>query len=205
MRTARLELARTQRFDMIFSDVVMPGKDGLTLLGELKSAGIQTPVVMVSGQANIEMAVRATRLGAVDFLEKPLSTEKLLVTVENTVKLSRLEQENRRLKKQAGKQELVWKSVVMQTVMAKIERVAASETRVCILGETGTGKELVAHTLHDKSPRHSGPFITLNCAAIPAELIESELFGHEKGAFTGSGVPASRQVRTGRWRFAFPG
>jgi len=132
MRTARWELARTQRFDMIFSDVVMPGKDGLTLLGELKSAGIQTPVVMVSGQANIEMAVRATRLGAVDFLEKPLSTEKLLVTGKNTVKLSRLEQENRRLKKQAGKQELVWKSVVMQTVMAKIERVAASETRVCI-------------------------------------------------------------------------
>jgi len=181
-----LDLARTQRFDMILSDVVMPGKDGLTLLGELKSAGIQTPVVMVSGQANIEMAVRATRLGAVDFLEKPLSTEKLLVTVENTVKLSRLEQENRRLKKQAGKQELVWKSAVMQSVMAKIERVAASETRVCILGETGTGKELVAHTLHDKSPRHSGPFITLNCAALPAELIESELFGHEKGAFTGA-------------------
>src|SRR5882762_3951270 len=181
-----LELARTQRFDMILSDVVMPGKDGLTLLGELKAAGIQTPVVMVSGQANIEMAVRATRLGAVDFLEKPLSTDKLLVTVENTVKLTRLEQENRRLKRQAGKQELVWKSAVMQSVMAKIERVAASETRVCILGETGTGKELVAHTLHDKSPRRSGPFITLNCAAIPAELIESELFGHEKGAFTGA-------------------
>ncbi len=186
-----LELARTQRFDMIFSDVVMPGKDGLALLGELKSAGIQTPVVMVSGQANIEMAVRATRLGAVDFLEKPLSTDKLLVTVENTVKLSRLEHENRRLKKQAGKQELVSKSAVMQGVMAKIERVAASETRVCILGETGTGKELVAHTLHDKSPRRSGPFITLNCAAIPAELIESELFGHEKGAFTGA---ASRHL-----------
>src|SRR5260370_14833273 len=119
-----LELARTQRFDMIFSDVVMPGKDGLTLLGELKSAGIQTPVVMVSGQANIEIAVRASRLGAVDFLEKPLSTEKLLVTVENTVKLSRLEQETRQLEKQAGKQALVWKSAVMQTVMAKIDRVA---------------------------------------------------------------------------------
>jgi two-component system, NtrC family, nitrogen regulation response regulator NtrX len=186
-----LDLARTQRFDMIFSDVVMPGKDGLTLLAELKSAGIQTPVVMVSGQANIEMAVRATRLGAVDFLEKPLSTDKLLVTVENTVKLSRLEQENRQLKKQAGKQELVWKSAVMQSVMAKVDRVAASVTRVCILGETGTGKELVAHTLHNKSPRHKGPFVTLNCAAIPAELIESELFGHEKGAFTGA---ASRHL-----------
>jgi two-component system, NtrC family, nitrogen regulation response regulator NtrX len=181
-----LDLAKTQRFDIILSDVVMPGKDGLTLLGELKAAGIQAPVVMVSGQANIEMAVRATRLGAIDFLEKPLSTEKLLMTVENTVKLSRLEDENRRLKQRAGKQELVWKSPVMQAVMAKVDRVAASETRVCILGETGTGKELVARTLHEKSSRHAGPFVTLNCAAVPAELIESELFGHEKGAFTGA-------------------
>ena len=181
-----LELAKAQRFDMILSDVVMPGKDGLTLLADLKSAGVPTPVVMVSGQANIEMAVRATRLGAVDFLEKPLSTDKLLVTVENTVKLSRLEDENRRLKQRAGKQELVWRSAVMQGVMARLDRVAASETRVCILGETGTGKELVAHTLHDKSARRNGPFITLNCAAVPAELIESELFGHEKGAFTGA-------------------
>jgi two-component system, NtrC family, nitrogen regulation response regulator NtrX len=181
-----LELAKAQRFDMILSDVVMPGKDGLTLLADLKSAGVQTPVVMVSGQANIEMAIRATRLGAVDFLEKPLSTDKLLVTVDNTVKLSRLEEENRRLRQRAGKQELVWKSPVMQGVMARLDRVAASEARVCILGETGTGKELVAHTLHAKSPRRSGPFITLNCAAIPGELIESELFGHEKGAFTGA-------------------
>jgi two-component system nitrogen regulation response regulator NtrX len=181
-----LELAKAQRFDMILSDVVMPGKDGLTLLADLKSAGVPTPVVMVSGQANIEMAVRATRLGAVDFLEKPLSTDKLLVTVENTVKLSRLEEENRRLRQRAGKQELVWTSPVMQGVMARLDRVAASETRVCILGETGTGKELVAHTLHEKSARRGGPFITLNCAAIPAELIESELFGHEKGAFTGA-------------------
>ena len=186
-----LDLAKSQRFDMILSDVVMPGKDGLTLLADLKSGGIATPVVMVSGQANIEMAVRATRLGAIDFLEKPLSTEKLLVTVENTVKLTRLEEENRRLKRRAGKQELIGKSAVMQNVMAKVERVAASETRVCILGETGTGKELIAHTLHAKSPRHDGPFVTLNCAAVPAELIESELFGHEKGSFTGA---ASRHL-----------
>jgi two-component system nitrogen regulation response regulator NtrX len=181
-----LELAKTQHFDMILSDVVMPGKDGLTLLAELKASGIQAPVVMVSGQANIEMAVRATRLGAVDFLEKPLSTEKLLVTVANTVKLSRLEDENRRLKQRAGRHELVWKSAVMQSVMAKVDRVASSETRVCILGETGTGKELVARTLHDKSARRAAPFVTLNCAAVPGELIESELFGHEKGAFTGA-------------------
>jgi two-component system, NtrC family, nitrogen regulation response regulator NtrX len=181
-----LELAKVQRFDVILSDVVMPGKDGLTLLAELKAAGVPTPVVMISGQASIEMAVRATRLGAVDFLEKPLSTEKLLVTVENTVKLSRLEDENRRLRQRAGKQELIWKSAVMQAVMAKVERVAASETRVAILGETGAGKELIARTLHEKSGRRNGPFITLNCAAVPAELIESELFGHEKGAFTGA-------------------
>jgi two-component system nitrogen regulation response regulator NtrX len=181
-----LELAKTQRFDVILSDVVMPGKDGLALLAELKAAGVAAPVVMISGQASIEMAVRATRLGAVDFLEKPLSTEKLLVTVENTVKLSRLEEENKRLRQRAGKQELIWKSAIMQSVMAKVERVAASETRVAILGETGAGKELIARTLHEKSPRRNGPFITLNCAAVPAELIESELFGHEKGAFTGA-------------------
>src|ERR1700693_6068142 len=108
------------------------------------------------------------------------------MTVENTFKLSRLEDENRRLKQRAGKQELVWKSAVMQGVMAKVERVAGSETRACMLGEPGTRKELVARTLHEKSPRHGAPFVTLNCAAVPAELIESELFGHEKGAFTGA-------------------
>jgi DNA-binding NtrC family response regulator len=181
-----LELAKAQRFDVILSDVVMPGKDGLTLLAELKAAGVAAPVVMISGQASIEMAVRATRLGAVDFLEKPLSTEKLLMTVDNTVKLSRLEEENKRLRQRAGKQELIWKSAVMQSMMAKVERVAASETRVAILGETGAGKELIARTLHQKSGRRNGPFVTLNCAAVPAELIESELFGHEKGAFTGA-------------------
>ncbi|MFZ0821469.1 MAG: sigma-54 dependent transcriptional regulator [Candidatus Acidiferrales bacterium] len=181
-----LELAKSERFDLIFSDVVMPGRDGLALLADLKSAGVTAPVVMISGQANIEMAVRATRLGAVDFLEKPLSTEKLMVTVENILKLSRLEQENRELRTRLGRHEIVWQSPVMEKLMAQIRRVAASETRVCILGETGTGKELVARTLHENSPRHAGPFVTLNCAAVPAELIESELFGHEKGAFTGA-------------------
>jgi DNA-binding NtrC family response regulator len=181
-----LELAKGQHFDLILSDVVMPGKDGLSLLEDLKSQGVSAPVVMMSGQAHIEMAVRATRLGALDFLEKPISTEKLLLTVENALKLQRLESENRQLRQRLGKYEIVWSGEAMRKVMAQIERVAASETRVCILGETGTGKELVARTLHERSPRASGPFITMNCAAVPAELIESELFGHEKGSFTGA-------------------
>ncbi len=181
-----LELARSQHFDLVFSDVVMPGKDGLSLLEDLKAQGIATPVVMMSGQAHIEMAVRATKLGALDFLEKPISTEKLLLAVENTLKLRRLESENQQLRQRLGKHEMVWRGDTMRRIMAQLERVAASETRVCILGETGTGKELVARTLHERSPRASGPFVTLNCAAVPAELIESELFGHEKGSFTGA-------------------
>jgi DNA-binding NtrC family response regulator len=181
-----LELAKSQHFDLILSDVVMPGKDGLTLLEELKRQGVTAPVVMMSGQAHIEMAVRATRLGALDFLEKPISSDKLMLTVDNALKLQRLESENRQLRQQLGKHEVVWKGEMMRRVMAQLERVAASEARVCIFGETGTGKELVARTIHERSPRAAGPFVTLNCAAVPAELIESELFGHEKGSFTGA-------------------
>jgi DNA-binding NtrC family response regulator len=181
-----LDLAKAQNFDLIFSDVVMPGKDGLSLLEDLKAQGVNTPVVMMSGQAHIEMAVRATRLGALDFLEKPISTEKLLLTVENVLRLRRLESENLQLRQRLGKHEIIWTGETMRKIMAQVERVAASETRVCILGETGTGKELIARTLHERSQRASGPFVTLNCAAVPAELIESELFGHEKGSFTGA-------------------
>jgi DNA-binding NtrC family response regulator len=181
-----VELLKTESFDLILSDVVMPGKSGLELLEELKKNGVKTPIVLISGQANIEMAVRATKLGALDFLEKPLTTDKLLVTVDNALRLTRLEQENRELKHRLGKHELVGTGPAMKKLLAQIDRVAASETRVCILGETGTGKELVARAIHEKSPRHENAFITLNCAAVPAELIESELFGHEKGAFTGA-------------------
>jgi two-component system, NtrC family, nitrogen regulation response regulator NtrX len=180
------EMAKAQRFDMILSDVVMPGKDGLSLLADLKNAGITVPIVMISGQANVEMAVRATRLGAIDFLEKPLSTEKLLLTVENALKIARLEEENQQLRQRVGKHEIVWASDAMRHVMAQIERVGPSASRVYISGETGTGKELVARALHERSQRNKEPFVTINCAAVPPELIESELFGHEKGAFTGA-------------------
>jgi two-component system nitrogen regulation response regulator NtrX len=195
-----LELARSQPFDLILSDVVMPRRDGLMLLEDLKTAGVTAPVVMMSGQAHIEMAVRATRLGALDFLEKPLTTEKLLVTVENALKLTRLETENRDLRGRVGKHTLVWTGETMRRVMSQIERVAQSETRVCIYGETGTGKESVARTLHERSLRAAGPFVTLNCAAVPAELIESELFGHEKGSFTGAA-----QRHTGKFEQAHRG
>ena len=181
-----LELIRAERFDVIFSDVVMPGKDGISLLEDLKAAGTTTPVVMISGQASVEIAVRATRLGAVDFLEKPLSTERLLVTVENVLRLRRLEEENRDLRRRLGKHDVIWSGPVMERLLAQVERVAASESRVAIQGETGTGKELIARTIHQKSARRAGPFVTLNCAAVPGELIESELFGHEKGSFTGA-------------------
>jgi DNA-binding NtrC family response regulator len=181
-----ITLLRNERFDLVFSDVMMPGKDGLTMLAELRDIGVATPVIMISGQATVDMAVRATRLGAVDFLEKPISSDKLLITIENALKIVRLEEENRQLRRRVGRHEIVWKSEAMRRVMAQVDRVAPSESRVAILGETGTGKELVARAVHERSPRRDRPFVTLNCAAVPSELIESELFGHEKGSFTGA-------------------
>ena len=198
--TRALELAKAERFDLILSDVVMPGRDGIALLEDFKSIRLATPVVMMSGQASIEMAVKATRLGASDFLEKPISSEKLLLTVENALRLKHLEEENRDLKRRLGRHHIVWASPAIKEVMAQVEHVAAGETRVCIRGETGTGKELIARTLHEKSPRRAEAFVSLNCAAVPSELMETELFGHEKGSFTGA---ASRH--TGKFEQAHGG
>ena len=198
--TRALELAKAERFDLILSDVVMPGRDGIALLEDFKAIGLASPVVMMSGQASIEMAVKATRLGASDFLEKPISSEKLLLTAENALRVRHLEEENRDLKRRLGRHHIVWASAAMKDVMAQVEHVAGSETRVCIRGETGTGKELIARTLHEKSSRRSGAFISLNCAAVPSELMETELFGHEKGSFTGA---ASRH--TGKFEQAHRG
>ena len=138
--TRALELVRSQTFDLIFSDVVMPEKDGIALLGEMRAMGVKTPVVMISGQATLDMAVRATKLGAIDFLEKPLSTEKLLLTVENVLRLKRLEDENRELRARVGKHEIVWKSAAMERVMAQVKRVAAGRIAGLHSGRNGHGK-----------------------------------------------------------------
>src|SRR5207237_8196350 len=140
---------------------------GITLLAEMRAAGVTTPVVMISGQATLDMAVRATKLGAHDFLEKPLSTDKLLLTVETVLKLKRLEAENRELRARLGRHEIVRRSKAMRRLMAQVDRVAAGESRVCILGESGTGKELIARYVHEKSTRRTGPFVALNCGAVP--------------------------------------
>jgi DNA-binding NtrC family response regulator len=195
-----LALVRAQSFDLVFSDVVMPDRDGIGLLADMRAAGVTTPVVMMSGQATLDMAVRATKLGAHDFLEKPLSTEKLLLTMETILRLQHLEAENRELRARVGRHEIIWRSEAMRRVMSQVDRVAKGESRVCILGESGTGKELIARTVHEKSARRTGPFVALNCAAVPGELIESELFGHEKGSFTGA---ASRH--TGKFEQAHRG
>jgi FixJ family two-component response regulator len=181
-----IELVRAERFDVVFSDVVMPRKDGLAMLAELREAGVTTPVVMVSGQATVDMAVGPRAWAPSTSSRKPITTEKLLLTIENALRLSRLEEENQQLRRRVGRHEIVFRSEAMRRVMAQVDRVAPSESRVCILGETGTGKELVARAVHERSPRKDRPFVTVNCAAVPAELIESELFGHEKGAFTGA-------------------
>jgi two-component system nitrogen regulation response regulator NtrX len=184
--------------DLVLLDVAMPARDGIELLEWLRRSWPELPVIMMSGHGTIETAVRATKLGAYDFLEKPLSYDKLLLCLGHALEAARLSQENRRLREELKRTgEIIGSSPVMQELKKQIEVAAPTDGRVLITGENGTGKELVARQIHLNSKRGQGPFVEVNCAAIPEELIESVLFGHEKGAFTGA-----IQTRRGRFEVA---
>ena len=184
---ACLDRAVRSTYDVIILDIWLPGMDGLATLAKLKERGVDVPIVMISGHGNIESAVRAIKLGAFDFVEKPLSLEKTVLVVGNAVRQRRLEAENRELRATVDRrQTLVGDSYVMRQLLEQVAMAAPTNGRVLIHGENGTGKELVARSIHARSRRARGPFIDVNCAAIPEELIESELFGHMKGAFTGA-------------------
>ncbi|MCQ2249702.1 MAG: sigma-54 dependent transcriptional regulator [Bacteroidales bacterium] len=183
-----LKILEKDKFDIILCDIKMPQMDGIEVLVRIKEMGIDSSVVMISGHGTLENAVDAIRKGAYDYLEKPLDLNKLLVIVKNATEKKALVAENKVLKQKvrnnSNKYPMVGESPAMRHVKEMIQRVAPTEARVLILGENGSGKEVVARHLHEQSPRANGPFVEVNCAAIPSELIESELFGHEKGSFT---------------------
>jgi two-component system nitrogen regulation response regulator NtrX len=184
-----LEKANGAAFDVIVLDIWLPGLDGLTTLQRLRERQIDSQVVIISGHGNIESAVRAIKMGAFDFIEKPLSLEKTVLVVRNALRQRDLETENRVLRAKVDRQQhhtMVGESPAMAHLREQVSLAAPTNGRVLILGESGTGKELVARTIHQTSRRKSGPFVEVNCAAIPEELIESELFGHVRGAFTGA-------------------
>ncbi len=173
-------------FGCVLLDVWLPGMDGIETLGRLKAAYPETAVIMISGHGSIETAVRATRLGALDFIEKPLQIERTVLAIRNALRQRQLEADNQRLRQQLDDYVMIGESVPMRALRQQIAVAAPTNGRILIYGESGTGKELVARSIHHTSARASMPFVALNCAAIPEELIESELFGHTKGAFTGA-------------------
>ncbi len=196
-----IELATKTPPDLILLDIWMPEMDGMTALQEIRKRGMDVPVIIMSGHGTIETAVKATKLGAFDFMEKPVELDRLLLTIRNALSARDLIEENQALRKQiAAKRPLIGESQSMRNVRELIKRVAPTNSSVLVTGENGTGKEVVAQTIHALSQRFKKPFIEVNCAAIPEELIESELFGHEKGAFTGA-----TQLRRGRFDLADQG
>jgi DNA-binding NtrC family response regulator len=180
-----LELFSSNSYDIVLCDIKMAKMDGIEVLGKISEASTDIPVIMISGHGNIDTAVEAIKKGAYDFLEKPLDLNRLLITIRNAMDKSSLITQTQVLKNKVSKMyEIVGASEPIEQVKSMIDRVATTEARVLITGANGTGKELVAHQIHEKSNRARGPFVEVNCAAIPSELIESELFGHEKGSFT---------------------
>lgn len=173
--------------DLVFLDIWLPDRDGIEVLEDIKTKRERLPVVMISGHGSVEIAVKATKIGAYDFLEKPLSLERVLITAQRALERGTIERDYQALKENVSKRwQLVGDSPAIKTLRRQIDMVASSSSRVLIMGESGSGKELVARLIHEKSPRAHNSFVEVNCAAIPAELIESELFGHEKGSFTGA-------------------
>ncbi len=180
-----LEKIKNGEYDVVLCDIKMPGMDGIEVLDKLAELSTDLPVVMISGHGNIDTAVEAIKKGAFDFIEKPLDLNRLLITIRNAMDKSNLVTETKILKKKVSKKyEIIGKSEAIRRVIEMADRVARTDARILITGSNGTGKELVARRIHETSNRSAGPFVEVNCAAIPSELIESELFGHEKGAFT---------------------
>ncbi len=183
--TQAFEKAKTKHYDLILTDIVMPGINGIVLLEKLKDDGFEAPIMIMSAHGNIEIAVECIKKGAFDFLEKPLDLNRLLVSTRNALDKNKLVKETKTLKKKIQRNyEMIGESPCVKKLRHLIELISKTDTRVLITGDNGTGKEVVARQIYQNSPRADKPFIEVNCAAIPSELIESELFGHEKGAFT---------------------